>query len=319
MYGFTTTEMPKIFFISSYVSGFTIRTARAPVSGETLMGRDFNFGPGGKGFNQAVAAARLGADVSLVMAVGDDYFGEYALKILEKEKIRHPSVVLVPEAPTAAGFVTLTEDGENSILLDPGANQHLGVADIDKCADAIRAADMVVSQLESPVACTIRAFEIAREAGVATLLNPAPARSLPPELLRLCDILTPNESESKLLLGLEPDDDGAPEELANQLLENGVAKLVMTLGGKGALCASAEGKQAIAALPVFPVDTTGAGDTFNAALAVALSSGEYLRQAAEWAAAAGAYSTRLLGVIDGLPPAHEVEAFIEENSAVKES
>jgi ribokinase len=311
--------MPRIFYISSYVSGFTIRTSRTPVAGETLIGHDFNFGPGGKGFNQAVAASRLGADVGLVMAVGDDYFGKYACEVLEREEIRNPKVVTIPDAPTSAGFVTLSEDGENSILLDPGANQHLGVADIESCAGEIRSADLVVSQLEVPVECTIRAFELAAEAGVPTLLNPAPARNLPPELLRLTDILTPNESESKLLLGLAPDDRTEPGQLAGHLLETGVEKLVMTLGGKGALCSGPDGMLAVQPFPVRPVDTTGAGDSFNAALAVAISRGESLLEAVSWAAAAGAYATQFLGVIDGLPTADQLREFISEYSSLKEA
>lgn len=302
---------PVVTVVGSFAVGLTLRAPRFPVKGETLLGTDFDLGPGGKGSNQAVGAARLGAQSHLVAVIGEDLFGEVAVKLYQQEGVGTEHLRRTAERNTGVGFITLNAEGDNHIVLDMGANHLLGPADVDAAEGLIAASDVVMSVLEINPATAAHAFALARKHGVATVFNPAPAQALPDELLANVDVLTPNESELRILLGLAPDDPTDTVALAHRLQQRGVRQLVVTRGGQGALIVTADGQtEHIPGVPVKVVDTTGAGDAFTCALAVALAEGQALAAAVRFAAAAGALACTRLGVIPALPQRAEVEALL---------
>ena len=301
----------RMFVLGSYVSGLTIRVPRPPVPGETLVGTDFDWGPGGKGFNQAVAAARLGARVELAVAIGDDVFGQIALDTLAREKVEARHCLRLDGWHSGVGFVTLTASGENSIVLDLGANRAMTPPRLAAFEPALLGCDLFLTQLELPLETVAEALRLAKTGGALCVLNPAPAPAgpLPKGLLECVDVLTPNETELRLLLGRPPDDATPTAELAGRLAERGPDRLVVTRGGAGALAIDGGAATGLQALELKPVDVTGAGDAFNACLAVGLLDGQPLPEAARRATAAGGYCTQHLGVIDGLPTREQLEAF----------
>lgn len=292
--------MVKIAVVGSFVVGLTLRVPRPPHVGESLVGDSFDFGPGGKGTNQAVAAARLGAAVDLLAAVGNDLFAGVAFDLLQAEGLAADHVHRMPGINTGVGFVTLLPSGENWIVVDLGANLHLTAAHVDAFAERIAAADLLLCQLEVTDEVLVRALALARDRGVFTVLNPGPARTLPPSILQHVDLLTPNQTEARVLLGLPPDDATPTDVLARRLIGLGVKQVVVTLGKDGALIVDEHSAEAIPAIAVTAVDSTGAGDAFNAAIAVALAEGKSLSEAVQLARYAGAYAVTRLGVIDGL-------------------
>ncbi len=302
-------QAPNIFVVGSYVEGLTIRVPRLPALGESLVGGAFDMGPGGKGSNQAIAAARLGADVRLMACVGDDVFGERALRLYADEGLGAEHIHRVPGAYSGIGFVNVLPSGENWITVDMGANLRLTPQHVADCAALIGECDILMAQFEAPAETVAAALSLAKELGAMTLLNPAPARAADPEMLTHVDILTPNASEARLLLGLPPDADVAAEELARRLLDYGVGSVVVTQGERGALIVDASDATHIPAIPIQAVDVTGAGDSFNAALAVSLGAGMPLVDAARVAVRAGAYTAMRLGVIAGLPTRAQLERF----------
>lgn len=302
---------PRITVVGSFAVGLTLRAPRFPVPGETLLGSDFDQGPGGKGSNQAVAAARLGARVNFIGAVGEDEYAGVADRLFAAEGVG-ARLRRVKERNTSVGFIVLNTAGENFIILDPGANTALNAADIQASADLIGSSDLLVAVMEIPDEPVAEALRIARAAGVRTLLNPAPARPLSGEVLSNVDVLTPNESELRILLGLAPNDPTPTETLVWRLLERGLELVVVTLGRQGALVATRDGLELIPSRRAAVVDTTGAGDAFNAALSVALASGLGVAESARRAAAAGALAVTRLGVIPALPTLAELEAFLKE-------
>ena len=301
--------MTKIFVVGSYVQGFTIRVPRMPALGESLVGDAFDMGPGGKGGNQAIAAARLGADVQLLACVGADIFGERARQLYAAEGIDIGHIHQMAGAYSGVGFVNVLPSGENWITVDMGANMLLTPGHVAACAALIGDCDILMTQFEAPPETVAAALALGRAGGARTILNPAPARSTDPQLFADVDILTPNAIEARALLGLPPDDPSPPAELARELLSLGAGAVVITLGAAGALAADASGMQHIPALPIRAVDVTGAGDSFNAALAVYLGEGNSLEGAARAAVRCGAYTAGRLGVIDGLPTRAQMEGF----------
>lgn len=300
-----------ITIVGSYVVGLTIRAPRFPVAGETLIGRDFNLGPGGKGSNQAVGATRLGAQCHLLVKIGRDTFSQTALDLYRQEGLDTENVIQVDEASTGVAVITLNELGENHIVLDVGANDLLSPADVDRMEATIAESDVVMSVLEIRAETAGRAMALGRQAGALTILNPAPAQALPPEMLENVDVMTPNETELRILLGMAPDDPGEVEALARELQSRGVRNVVVTQGGQGAfvLMESGEAIQ-VPGIQVDVVDTTGAGDAFNAALGTALGQGRSLVEAARFAVVAGGLACTKLGVIPALPTRKEVEAIL---------
>ncbi len=306
---------PEIFVVGSFVTGVTVRVLRQPVPGETLIGTDFNLGPGGKGFNQAVAASRAGASVNLILCTGRDLFAEIAEKALQKEHISTELLFKMEHCNTGCGLVTLLHSGENSIIIDIGANGKLNSGMISLASKHIAKSKMVMAQLEVPDEAIEKAFFIGKQHGCITMLNPAPARSLLSGILKNTDILTPNETEAKVLLGFAPDADIPAMHIAQKLLALNVQIIIMTRGKHGAVIITKKEIIEIPAPQITPLDSTGAGDCFNGNLACALAKGVPLKEAVTRAVYAGALCAQYLGVIDGLPHAAKLDAYIKQHSS----
>lgn len=299
-----------ITLVGSYGVGLTMQSARIPVAGETISDGSFSSSHGGKGSNQAVAAARLGSSVALLTAVGRDEFGDSALELWRAEGIGVDAVVR-SDSPTMVGVILVDGDGENRIVIAPGALDDLTPAHVASFEPAIAASDLLVVSLEIPLEVAAAALETAHHHGVRTLLNPAPAQRIPAEVWRWIDVLTPNASEARTMLGLAPDAPAADDELVDRLREVCEGVIVMTLGSAGALVDDGERRYRVD--PVRPravVDTTGAGDTFTGALAHALEQGQDLPDAVRLAAAAGAYAVGFAEVIPSIPHTEELDAFM---------
>ncbi|MEJ0011051.1 MAG: ribokinase [Bauldia sp.] len=306
--------LPKVTVVGSFAVGLTIRSPTLPVFGETLLGTDFDMGPGGKGSNQAVAAARLGADAALVACVGSDALANIAHDLYRAENVDASHVVSLPGRATGVGFIILNTEGNNFIILDMGANNALDAAAVDAASDRIAQSAVVMAVLEIPTAAASRAMQLGRAAGARTILNPAPARALPDEIFANVDVLTPNESELRILLGLPADAPASPRDLAMQLRRRGVGTVVVTMGRNGALILSDTYDLVVPSVEVPVVDTTGAGDAFNAGLAVALAEGRELPDAVRFAATSGSIACTKLGVIPSLGRRADVEALFQSNA-----
>lgn len=305
---------PRIAVVGSFALGLTMKVDRFPGRGETLLGTGYRVDHGGKGSNQAVACARLGARVSFVARIGCDTFGEMALELYRSEGVDATGVCRTSGAPTGVGFILVkAASGENCIALDPGANELLTAEAVRESRGALASAHVVLTQLEIPAAAADAALEEGRARGAITVLNPAPARPLPPETLRRADILTPNETEAKVLLGHPADAGIPPGDLACELMARGSNHVVLTLGGDGALIVTEEKQTRVPAIGVPVVDTTGAGDAFNAGLAVALASGADLESAVQFAVVTGGLAVTREGVIPALPRREHVLACLARN------
>ncbi len=299
---------PIITVVGSFAVGMTLRTTRMPLFGETLIGADFDMGPGGKGSNQAVGTARLGAQSYFAGIIGDDKLGEIASDLYAAEGVDVTYLQKTKEMATGVGFIILNERGENGIILDMGANKLMDAAFVDQVEPQIARSDVVMSVLELPAAAAARAMALGRKHGVRTILNPAPATRLGDDVLATVDVLTPNETELRILLGLDPGDPRPTVELAHALRSRGAGNLIVTMGENGALVLTDHEQFIVPRVPVEVVDTTGAGDAFNSGLAVALAEGRPLLEAVRFANCAGALACTKLGVIPGLAPRAEVEA-----------
>jgi ribokinase len=305
---------PLVTVVGSFAVGLTIRTDHMPIFGETLFGSDFDMGPGGKGSNQAVATARLGGRSAFCGIIGDDKLGEIATELYAAEGVDTALMQRTDRMATGVGVIILDMAGHNGIILDMGANKLMDAAFVDGLEDRIARSDVVMSVLEIPSAAALRAMELGRKHGVRTVLNPAPAVPVPPEALRFVDYLTPNETELRILQGLAPDDPTPTPELAQRLLAQGVANLVVTMGAEGALVLNADGARQIPGVQVDVVDTTGAGDAFNAGLAIALAEGRPLDEAVRYATCAGAIACTRLGVIPSLGRRDAVDALFAQHA-----
>jgi len=287
-----------------------MKVPRIPCAGETLIGTGYRVDFGGKGSNQAVGCARLGACVDFIAKIGQDNFAATALQLYREEGIDVTHVKQTSEAPTGVGFIVVEENsGQNSIVLDPGANELLSASDVSGATSVFQHAAVVLTQLEIPVEAATEALSEGRSAGALTILNPAPVRPLPPSMFALIDIITPNETEAKVLTGRSPDDSTTPQLIAEDLIRFGVRKVVMTLGENGALLVEPQSSKQFPALKVKAVDTTGAGDAFNAALATALSHKTTIEDAIQFAVIVGGMAVTKEGVIPSLPRREEVLDF----------
>jgi ribokinase len=304
---------PHITVVGSYATGLTMKVKRLPSLGETQLARGYRVDFGGKGSNQAVGCARLGASVSFVAKIGIDSFGEMALGLYRGEHIDTSHIKRTPEAPTGVGFIMVEEaSGHNCIAIDPGANELLTAAEVAESEDALHAAKVVMTQLEIPVEAAEAALARGRAQSAITILNPAPVRVLPKSVLQMTDILTPNEAEAKVLARRRPEVAVEPEQVARELIASGVKQVVMTLGEKGALLVTPSMCRHVPAIQVSAVDTTGAGDAFNAGLAMALASGASLEAAVRFAVVTGGMAVAKEGVIPSLPRKEEVLSFCRE-------
>ncbi len=300
-----------VVVVGSVNVDLVVQAARLPRPGETVGGGVFLKAHGGKGANQAVAAARLGADVGLVARVGTDPFGDEALAHFRAEGLRTDHVTRDPAHATGVAVITVDAAGQNAIAVAAGANAALTVADIDRAADLIRHAGVLAAQLETPLETVRHAIRLAAGAGVPVVFNPAPAPDgpLPADLLRAVAVLTPNETEAAALSGVPVVDEASARRAAAVLRESGVRTVVLTLGERGVLIADASGVERVPAPRVRAVDTTAAGDSFTGALARFLAAGLDVRAAARRACAAAALSVTRAGAQPSLPTAAELSAF----------
>jgi ribokinase len=305
---------PIITVVGSFAVGMTIRTPTLPIFGQTLIGNDFDMGPGGKGSNQAVATSRLGAKSSFVGIIGDDKLAEIALDLYAAEGVDTTYLLKSSERPTGVGFIILNPKGENFIILDMGANNLMDAAYVDTAESQIARSNIVMAVLEIPVAAAMHSMELGKKHGALTILNPAPAVELPTNMFRSIDYLTPNESELRILLGLAPDDPTPTRTLAAQLRSLGVKNVIVTMGAEGALILTDTLDQFVPSFKVDVVDTTGAGDAFNSGFAVALGEGKPLVEAVRFGAACGALACTRLGVIPSLANRAAVEQLLAQQA-----
>jgi len=305
---------PKITVIGSLNIDLVVQVPRMPAPGETIAGHGFHIIPGGKGANQAVAAAKLGAQVTMVGRVGNDGFGQMQRRGMEALGIRTEFLITDEEEPTGTALIIVDAQGQNSIVVVSGANGRLTPADVEAARPAIGASDAVLLQLENPISTVQHAAEVARELGVPVVLNPAPAprQQLSRQLLRNVDYLIPNEFEATALAGIQVTSQDSAKRAAAYLRAQGVETVILTLGAQGALAISPQGTIYAPAFSVQAVDTTAAGDAFVAAFGVALCEGQPLPEALRFANAAGALTVTRLGAQPSLPSREEVEAFLRE-------
>jgi ribokinase len=304
-------KTPIITVVGSFAVGMTIRASKLPIFGETMLGGDFDMGPGGKGSNQAVATARLGARSSLLAMVGADKLASIATDLYAAEGVDDSLVTIRKERPTGVGFIILNAKGENFIILDMGANELLDAAAVEAGEAQIAASDVVMTVLEVPTSAAARAMELGRKHGATTILNPAPARALPASIFESVDYLTPNESELRILLDLPADDPRSSHELAEELRRLGVSSVITTLGREGAMILTDTLDVRIPAIETEVTDTTGAGDAFNSGFAVALAEGRDLVDAVRFGVVCGGMACTKLGVIPSLPKRAMADAAYE--------
>lgn len=306
--------MKRIVVIGSSNTDMVVKAPHLPAAGETVLGGEFMMNAGGKGANQAVAAARYGGRVSFVARVGDDMFGRQTLEAMREDGIDTSYVAVDREHASGVALISVNAEGENSIVVASGANMALGRGHIDRAAGEIRAADVVLMQLEVPVSTVAYAAEVAAAAGVPVILNPAPAPTEPlgAELLSRLEAITPNRSEAARISGIEVTDIGSARRAAEAIHAMGVRNVIITLGGEGSLMYDGVHFEHVEAVRVEAVDTTAAGDTFNGVLACCMAEGRTLAEAARMAGVAAAISVTRMGAQSAAPTRAEVEAFIKE-------
>ncbi|MEW6286685.1 MAG: ribokinase [Chloroflexota bacterium] len=316
--------MPSILVAGSLNADLVVRAPRFPQPGETIRGEELQVFPGGKGANQAVAAARLGAQVSMLGRVGRDNFGDFLLDNLQSNNV-DTQLVQRDDASTGAAIIVVAADGQNSIVVSPGANGKVSAADVERAS--FSTLDLLLLQLEIPTPVVLRAAQLARQNGVRVILNPAPAQPLPDELVAIADFLIPNETELSLLTGMDVRDLSSAEAAAKRLLARGAQTIIVTLGSSGALLVDKHTCTHVDTFNVDVVDTTAAGDAFIGGFAVefirrskgslppanALENAIYTRQieqAVRYGCACGALACTKFGAQPSLPNRAEVEAFL---------
>ena len=300
-----------VTILGIYAADLAFHAKRQPDIGETLIGSSFSMGPGGKGSNQTVAAARAGAQVTFITKLGKDNFGDAALAMYAREGVK----ALAPQDPnvsTGAAYIFVQDGtGSNAIIVVPGAAGTITVADVEANAEAVRGAKVFMTQLEQPIPAAVRALEIAKAADVITIFNPAPAAPLDDSIYKLCDYVTPNESEASMLTGVAVTDVASAKKAASVLIAKGAGAVLITLGGQGSLLHS---KNVSVHIPIFSagkvVDTTGAGDAFNGGFAAALARGESPEMAARFASATAGISVTRPGTAPSMPYLKETLALL---------
>jgi ribokinase len=291
------------------------RTPRLPVAGETLQGYEFFTAPGGKGANQAVAAARLGISTQIVGRLGDDDFGRQLLAGLQGADVQTDGILVDESASSGVAVIAVDDAGENNIIIVAGANGCVNQQDVERLTDLLPGAAALLLQFEIPLPAVLAAAQAARQAGVLVILDPAPAKeNIPPELYPLIDIITPNEIEASQLVGFPIEGQEAAAKASAELRQRGVGTVIVKLGAQGVFCAAGAETFFVPAFSVRAVDTVAAGDAFNGGLAAALADGRSLRDAVVWGAAAGAISATKAGAQPSLPDRKTFNAFLKERS-----
>ena len=304
-------EKNRILVIGSSNTDMTVRSATLPKPGETVLGGDFRMGPGGKGANQAVAARLLGGEVTFVCKLGRDMFGEGASKHYESCGL-DTSKILWSDKPSGVALITVDSKAENSIVVASGANADMTVTDIDSVADIIKSSGILLLQLEIPMDTVVHAAEIAYNAGVQVVLNPAPAAVLPAELLKCVSILIPNETEASAISGIDINNFETAAAAAERLKGMGVREVIITMGSRGSVVCDGD-CTFVPAVKVNAVDTTAAGDTFCGGVCVALSEGKDLLEAVKFATAAASIAVQRPGAQDSIPNRCEVDKLLNIN------
>jgi ribokinase len=310
-------KSPSIVVVGSSNTDMIIKMDRIPRPGETIIGGEFFTAAGGKGANQAVGAARAGGNVTFIARVGKDSFGELAVAGFKQDGINVSYIFNDPTTPSGVALIFVGKNGENSIAVASGANEKLSPQDVLNAREAFVGAGAMIAQLETPIETIQAAAELAVEAGVRVILNPAPARQLPDALLRRVSILTPNETEAEMLTGIKITGIESASKAAKALLERGPNTVILTMGSQGAWVATPNMERFSPAFKVNAVDTTAAGDIFNGALAVALVEGISLLDAVRFANAAAALSVTKQGAQPSAPTRREIEAMLSDNSDKK--
>jgi len=299
--------MGSVTVVGSYIVALVMDTDRIPVEGETVLGRNYHTTHGGKGSNMACCAARLQSDATFMGKVGKDSFGDDFLSLLKKEGVSDRGVLFAEHLPTAVGFIIFSSKGTNSIVIDIAANGDFLPKDIVSNKNIIESSNVILSPLEIPLETALAAAKVAKAKGIKSILNPAPAEDLRDADLSNVFAITPNETEGRVCLGMQPDDVIADEELAIALLKLGVENVMLTLGPKGILWASRDGLLVIPALEVDVVDSVGAGDAFNAGLAVGLSENQSVVESIALGVTTASLSTQKRETIESYPYRKEVE------------
>lgn len=306
--------MKRILVVGSSNTDLIMKVPEIPRPGETLLGKEFKTFPGGKGANQAVAAARGGGDVVFIASVGNDSYGDESVKGYKLDNINTENIKVCKGVPSGIAMITISDSGENVIAVASGANALLKPEDLDEAEEAFDEADYMLVQLETPLDTVQEAVNLCSEFETRVILNPAPAAELPDEILSKVDIITPNETEAERLTGVEVTDEHEAKEAAEKLHEWGVRTVIITLGSGGAFVSDRNSgmKKTVPGFKVEAVDTTAAGDVFNGQLAVALAEGFSLEEAVRLAHAAAALSVQKLGAQSSIPRREETDYFLEE-------
>jgi ribokinase len=306
--------MSDLVVLGSLNMDLVVRTRRIPRPGETVLGDQFTTIPGGKGANQAAAAARLGGRVEMIGRVGQDGFGPQLLENMRAQGVGVGHVCVDPEAPSGIALISVAEDGENTIIVAPGANGRVGPSDLASASDAIRGAQYLMMQFEVPLPTVRAAIEMADAAGVRVILNPAPAEPVSSDFFQGVYCLVANETEAALLTGVAVADLPSAEAAGRAMLGLGVSVSIVTLGARGALLVTGDGGLHVPARRVRVVDTTAAGDAFVGGLSVALLDGFDLAEAVRYATCAGTLATTVLGAQTSLPTREQVQSFYESGT-----
>lgn len=297
----------RIVVVGSSNTDMVIKTDRIPSPGETTLGGTFFMNPGGKGANQAVAAARAGGEVTFICKVGDDIFGRQSLEGFIQAGIDTTCISIETQTPSGVALITVDRDGENSIAVASGANARLSLDDVNNAADFLAGASVILTQLETPMPVIERLGELAKKNGNTFILNPAPAAKLANTLFPHISIITPNRHEAAMLTGREVNTVADAREAARTLLAKGVKSVIVTLGADGCVVVNKSIDQHVPAIKVNATDTTAAGDVFNGALAVSLAEGSDLLAAVAFASAAAAISVTRLGAQASAPYRNEID------------
>ncbi|PID51225.1 MAG: ribokinase [Pasteurellales bacterium] len=301
----------RLVVLGSINADHVVYTKRFPQAGETIFGTKYQIAYGGKGANQAVAAARLGANVDFIGCIGDDSIGQEMKAAFEKDNINTQHIFKIPQEMTGIAMIQVTEQAENSIVICAGANAHLLPECLTECQSTIQNASALLMQLETPIETIIQATKIAFESGVKVVLNPAPARALPDELLEKLYMITPNETEAELLTGIKVTDEQSAQQAAQVFHQKGIKYVLITLGSKGVYCSYQNQGKIIKGFKVNAIDTTAAGDTFNGALLTALLEQKTMPEAITFAHAAAALSVTKKGAQSSIPSREDVMSFLQ--------
>lgn len=304
--------MKKILVIGSFMTDLVVESDRFTQEGETLIGNTFGEYTGGKGANQAVAAARLGGNVEMVGELGEDSFGQDQIASLEANNVRHTHVLFTNKARSGIGNPQLDGTGHNRIVVVPGANLEFKAADVDQLVDVIRNADIIILQLEIPLATVYEAIRLGHQYGKTLILNPAPAAKLDLRYARFVTYMTPNEHEAQFLTGIATNTPAGVRAAADHLLAQGYQNVLITLGEHGSYFKNADQELTIPALPVKAIDTTAAGDSYVGAFAYGLAIGQSVQAALTYAAAVSALTVTRMGAQPSLPTKQAVDAYLEQ-------